>query len=93
MPKPNFFTIELDTNLAGSLRTAATQRGWTPEGLIIDCVAQQLEIALRHRVLIERLEQVDQHLITLAEFIGETTTDRGEIDVSTICRYQRTKPT
>ena len=87
MARPTTLTITLDEDIAGPLLDAAKARGWSPEALIADCVAQHLEVAIRHRVLIERLEQTDAALVTLAVFVGEATVDRGQIDLSTICRY------
>jgi predicted transcriptional regulator len=81
------FTVDLDDDLAARLTAAARARGWTPESLAADCVAQHLEIAIRHRVLIERLESVDQHLATLAEFIGEATQGGTQVDLGKICRF------
>jgi hypothetical protein len=49
------FAIELDADLAARLIKAAGERGWSPESLVVDCVAQNIEIALRHRVLVERI--------------------------------------
>jgi hypothetical protein len=82
-------TIDLDERLADQLREAAREHGWTPESLAADCVAQHLEIAVRHRVLIERMEAVDAHLATLAEFVGEATQSGEGIDLTKICRYGR----
>ena len=82
-------TIELDQQLADQLRNAAREHGWTPESLAADCVAQHLDIAVRHRVLIERLEAVDAHIATLAEFVGEATQSGEGIDLTKICRYGR----
>jgi hypothetical protein len=82
-------TIELNDQLADQLREAARQHGWTPESLAADCVAQHLEIALRHRVVVERLEAVDAHLAALATFVGEATQSGEGIDLTKICRYGR----
>lgn len=82
-------TIELDEQLADRLRAAAREHGWTPESLAADCVAQHLEIAVRHRVLIERLEAVDAHLAALATFVGEATQSGEGVDLTKICRYGR----
>ena len=82
-------TIELDEQLADQLRKAAREHGWTPEPLAADCVAQHLEIAVRHRVVIERMEAVDAHLAALAEFVGEATQSGEGIDLTKICRYGR----
>ena len=82
-------TIELDDDLAQKLADAASARGWTPESLAADCVGQHLEIAVRHRALVERFEAVDQSLATLAQFVGEATPDAQGIDLFKICRYGR----
>jgi hypothetical protein len=83
------FTIEIDAPLAERLKTAAAQQGWSPESLAADCVAQHLEIALRHRVLVERMEATDAHIATLARFVGEATQDSAGADLSWICKYGR----
>ena len=82
-------TIELDEQLADQLRKAAREHGWTPETLAADCVAQHLEIAIRYRVVIERMEAVDAHLAALAEFVGEATQSGDGVDLTKICRYGR----
>ena len=66
-------TIELDDELAQKLSATAKDRGWTPESIVVDCVAQHLEIAVRHRALVERFEAVDEYLATLAHFVGSAT--------------------
>ena len=48
-------TVTLEATLATRLSAAATERGWSPEALAAECVVQHLEVAVRHRVLIERL--------------------------------------
>jgi hypothetical protein len=83
------FTIDLDAELAARLLDAAEERGWSLESLVAECVAQNLEIALRYRVLIERMEAVDAHLATLAQFVGEATQGGGAADLAWICRYGR----
>jgi len=81
------FTIELDDGLAARLVKAAQDQGWTPESLAADCVAQHVEVALRHRVLIERMEAIDANLATLAVFVGEATQSSEGLDLTGICRY------
>jgi hypothetical protein len=80
---------QLTIELGDQLREAARERVWTPESLAAECVAQHLEIAIRHRVVIERTEAVDAHLATLAEFVGEATQSGEGIDLTKICRYGR----
>ena len=83
------FTIKLDAELATRLTKAAGERGWSPESLAADCVAQHVEIALRHRVLVERMEAIDAQIASLAKFVGEATQDSGGLDLSWICKYGR----
>lgn len=85
---PREFTITLDDALARVLIAAADEHATPPEALIAECVAQQLETALRHRVLIERSDAIDKHIIALAEFIEEATAGAEGIDLSRICRYR-----
>ncbi|MBW4968321.1 hypothetical protein KZZ04_18480, partial [Pseudoalteromonas sp. CR1] len=63
-------TVTLDAALAARLRAAAAERGWASESLAADCVAQALEVAIRHRVLIERMEQVDAAILDMAQAVG-----------------------
>ena len=81
-------TIELGADLAGRLAAEAKARGWTSESLAADCVAQHLELSIRHLVLIERLEEMDQHVIELAEFVAGGAPNAGDVDVGRICRYR-----
>jgi len=83
------FTIELDAELAARLTKAAAERGWSPESLAADCVAQNIEIALRHRVLVERMEAIDAQIATLAQFVGDATQGSAGLDLSWICKYGR----
>ena len=85
-------TIELDPELHHRLAEAAQQRGWPPEILAAECVAQHLEIAARHRTLVERFEAVDQSLAMLAQFVGDATASGEGIDLTKICRFGRKNP-
>jgi predicted transcriptional regulator len=85
------FTIHVDRDLAQRLAAGAKDRSMTPEALIAECVAQQLELAIRYRAVLDRLETVDEHIVTLAQFVGEATQDAGGIDLSRVCRYRREK--
>lgn len=90
MPEEVAFTVTLPSDLAAALRAAASGRGWTAEGLIRDCVAQHLEIAVRHRVLVERMETIDAALLEMAEAVVELAQpgeDAG-IDLTKVCRYR-----
>ncbi|MGO9770306.1 MAG: hypothetical protein ACLPSW_12260 [Roseiarcus sp.] len=82
-------TVELDDELAAQLIKAAQDQEWTPESLAADCVAQHLEIAVRHRTLVERTEAVDAHLATLAIFVGEAAKGSEGLDLKGVCRYGR----
>lgn len=62
--------IELPSGVFQALRQAAMQSRTSAEQLAADCVSQSFETALRHRVLIERQEEIDQALLTIAEFVG-----------------------
>ncbi|MBX9934746.1 MAG: hypothetical protein K2Y56_25085 [Methylobacterium sp.] len=80
-------SITLEADLAARLTTAASERGWSPESLVADCVAQVLEIAIRHRVLVERMEQVDAAILEMAQAVGELGGPAASIDLSKVCRY------
>ena len=82
-------TITLEAGLAVRLNAAAAERGWSVESLAADCVVQHLEMAIRHRVLIERLEQVDGAILDMAQAVGELGAPSGGIDLSKVCRYRR----
>ena len=43
MPTLHKLTLELDDALAQKLTVAAAERGWTPESLAADCVAQHAD--------------------------------------------------
>jgi uncharacterized protein (DUF1778 family) len=81
-------SISLEADLAELLSTAAATAGLSREAVVIECVAQQLEIALRHRVLLARLEEMDQHIVALAEFVGESTATPDPAQVASICKYR-----
>jgi hypothetical protein len=82
-------TITLEASLAARLSAAAAERGWTSESLAADCVAQALEVALRYRVLIERMEQVDAAILDMAEAVGELGAPSAGLDLSKVCRYRK----
>ncbi|GAN50996.1 hypothetical protein ABID82_006691 [Methylobacterium sp. PvP062] len=82
-------TITLEASLAARLSAAAAERGWASESLAADCVAQALEVAIRHRVLIERMEQVDAAILDMAQAVGELGAPSTGIDLSQICRYRK----
>ncbi|MFH6782168.1 hypothetical protein [Methylobacterium sp. MA0201] len=86
---PVSLTITLPADVAGLLKKAASDRGWMPESLAADCVAQQLEVAIRHRVALERIDQVDSALLELAKAIGTIEAGSEGIDLSDFCRYRK----
>lgn len=89
-PAPVALTITLPADVASALKQAAAGRGWTPESLAADCVAQQLEVAIRHRVALERIDQVDAALIEIASALGSIEAAGGEgVDLSSFCRYKK----
>lgn len=91
MPQDVPFTVSLPASLATELQRIAAARGWTPESLIGDCVAQHLEVALRHRVVLERLEQVDAVILEMAQAVGELGAGTEGFDPGSLCRYQPAK--
>ncbi len=84
-------TLDLDADLVEALRRAASNAGTTSEALAAEAVAQCLEIALRHKVLIERMESVDAQFAAIAHFVEEATAEGGTegIDLERLCRYPR----
>jgi hypothetical protein len=63
-------TIELPPNVFMALTQAATQSNISVDQLAADCISQSIETALRHRVLLDRQEHIDEALLTIAEFLG-----------------------
>lgn len=82
-------TITLEASLAARLGAAAAERDWTSESLAADCIAQVLEVAIRHRILIERMEQVDAAILDMAEAVGELGAPSSGIDLSKVCRFRK----
>jgi hypothetical protein len=81
-------TITLEAALATRLKAAAVECSWSAETLAAECVVQHLEVAIRHRVLIERLEQVDAAILDMAEAVGELGAPAAAIDLSKVCRLR-----
>ena len=79
--------IELPQELAAAISTAAKASKSTVEAIVGDCVRQQFETALRHRVLIQRQNDVDEALIELARLVGRLSAGQGEPQES-ICRFR-----
>ena len=89
MSKPNTtrFTIDLAADLAVAVTRAAAEANMTAEELISECVGQHCETALRHRVLIQRQNDVDEALLALARLIGRLSAGPSEPPAN-ICRYR-----
>ncbi len=78
----------MDAALAARLRTLAAGQGWSAEELAAECVAQHLEVAIRHRVLIERAERIDAAILDMAQTVDELGAPSGAIDLTKVCRYR-----
>ncbi|MBA4224159.1 MAG: hypothetical protein C0458_25805 [Methylobacterium sp.] len=89
MASPPFsLTLSLPPEVAAALSAAASQRGWTPESLAADCIAQSLEVATRHRVALERIDKVDAALLELAKAVSAVEEASTPIELSEFCRYR-----
>jgi hypothetical protein len=86
-PKTTRFTIDLAADLAGAVTRAAAASNLTAEELISECVGQHCETALRHRVLIQRQNDVDEALLELARLVGRLSAGPHEAPAN-ICRYR-----
>ena len=85
-PKTTRFTIDLAADLAVTVSEAAAANNITAEELIGDCIGQHCETALRHRVLIQRQNDVDEALLELARLVGRLSAGPGD-QPANICRY------
>jgi hypothetical protein len=85
--KTTRFTIELTADLANAVAKAAGANKITAEEAIGECVSQSFETALRHRVLVQRQNDVDEALLELARLVGRLSADPGEPQ-QIICRYR-----
>jgi hypothetical protein len=81
------FSVEIAADLAAAIVGAAKANNVTAEDIVNDCVHQQFETALRHRVLMQRQNDVDEALIELARLVGRLSAGPGEPQES-ICRYR-----
>lgn len=86
MAKDVSLTINLPADIARALEAAAADRGISSAALATDAVIHHLEAANRYRFMLERMEAVDQALVELAGFIGESAPPEP-FDLSTICQY------
>jgi len=85
-PKMIRFTVDIAADIAGAVTRAAAEADITPEEFISDCVGQHCETALRHRVLIQRQNDVDDALLELARLVGRLSAGPNEPPAN-ICRY------
>jgi hypothetical protein len=76
--KSTRFTIDLAADLADAVTRAAAEADITAEEFITECVGQHCETALRHRVLIQRQNDVDEALLELARLVGRLSAGPGE---------------
>jgi hypothetical protein len=81
------FNVEIAADLAAAITKAATANNMVAEDIVNDCVRQQFEAALRHRVLMQRQNDVDEALIELARLVGRLSAGPGEPQEN-ICRYR-----
>jgi hypothetical protein len=81
------FSIEIAADLAAAITGAAKENNVAAEDIVNDCVRQQFETALRHRVLIQRQNDVDEALIELARLVGRLSAGPVESQEN-ICRYR-----
>lgn len=85
--KTTRFTIELTADLANAVAKAAGAKNVTVEEAIGECVSQSFETALRHRVLLQRQDDVDEAILELARLVGRLSA--GPIEPQeNICRYR-----
>jgi hypothetical protein len=85
--KTTRFTIELTADLANAVAKVAGANKTTVEQAIGECVSQSFETALRHRVLMQRQNDVDEALLELARLVGRLSAGPSEPRES-ICRYR-----
>lgn len=90
-PVSTALTLHLEPELARALQEAAAAKGWRPELLAEECMRQNLEIATRHRVLLESMEGLHAAIMEMANQIGELSAPSGGIDLTGVCRYPKTK--
>ena len=81
------FTIDIAADLAGTVTRAAAEANITAEEFISECVGQHCETALRHRVLIQRQNDVDEALLELARLVGRLSAGSNG-PPENICRYR-----
>jgi hypothetical protein len=87
MAKTTRFTIGLAADLAVAVTKVAAANNMTAEELIGECIGQHCETALRHRVLIQRQNDVDEALLEIARLVGRLSAGPHE-PPENICRYR-----
>ena len=85
--KTAHFKVEVTTDVAEQITNAAAKNNMTAGDVICECISQQLEQALRHRVLIQRQDDVDDAILELARLVGRLSAGPIEPQES-ICRYR-----
>jgi hypothetical protein len=85
--KKMHFKIELPSDVADLVTKAAAANNMTAGDVISECVSQSFETALRHRVLIQRQNDVDEALLELARLVGRLSAGPSEPQES-VCRYR-----
>ena len=85
-PKATHFTIYLTADFADVVTRAAIAANMPTEEFISECVSQHCETALRHRVLIQRQNDVDEALLELARLVGRLSAGPNEPPAN-VCRY------
>jgi hypothetical protein len=81
------FSVDIPADLAAAIYGAAKANNVAAEDIVNDCVHQQFETALRHRVLMQRQNDVDEALIELARLVGRLSAGTGKPQED-ICRYR-----
>lgn len=85
--KTAHFKVEVTTENADRITKAAAANNTTASDVISECISQQFEQALRHRVLIQRQGDVDEAILELARLVGRLSAGPIEPQES-ICRYR-----
>ena len=81
------FNVEIAADLAAAITRAATANNVVAEDIVNDCVRQQFETALRHRLLMQRQNDVDEALIEIARLVGRLSAGPSESQEN-IFRYR-----
>jgi hypothetical protein len=80
-------SVHIAADLAASISSAAKANDVAVDEIVSDCIRQHFETALRHRVLIQRQNDVDEALIELARLVGRLSAGPA-MPQETICRYR-----